>query len=235
MGKIFIAFLAAALLTGCSGMNRSGRQAPDEEVELPSRAGDDSQVFSLPGVPLKFMPPPIREKAALAAEAPAPAPAPAPETAKPAPPATAAAPAQALSKPEEELQFHLSAAKRYALKKQYKSAAAEYGAARNFLPPGDKRGVNLAERQGTMLMRAESYDPAAELFRGAIAKAKELNTAGTDLANAHIGLGYCLEKQGNVPDALANYEKASAISPSKAVKARLAKAIADLKAAPPAK
>jgi tetratricopeptide (TPR) repeat protein len=233
MGKIFTAFMAAALLTGCSGINRSGRQAPDKEVELPSRDGANAQAFSLPGVPLEFMPPPIREKAAPAAEAPAPAPA--PETAKPAPTATAAAPAQALSKQEEELQFHLGAARRYASKKQYKSAAAEYGAAKNFLPPGDKRGVNLAERQGTMLMRAESYAAAAEVLRGAIAKAKELNTAGTDLANAHIGLGYCLEKQGNVPDALANYEKASAISPSKAVKARLAKAIADLKAAPPAK
>ncbi len=231
MGKILTAVLAAALLTGCSGMNRSGSQAPDEEVELPSRDSDESQAFSLPGVPLKFMPPPSREKAALAAEAPAPA----PEAAKPAAPATAAATAQAPTKSEEELQFHLGAAKRYAFKKQYKSAAAEYGAARSFLPPGDTRGVNLAERQGTMLMRAESYAPAAELFRGAIQKAKELSTAGTDLANAHIGLGYCLEKQGNVPEALANYEKARELSPGKAAKARLAKAISDLKAAPAAK
>jgi tetratricopeptide (TPR) repeat protein len=225
MGKILITVLTLTLLTGCMGMKK--RQAPgqDEYIDIPSRNGEESQAMSLPGVPLKYMPPKAREKAlppqkALPEETPAPAP-------------VEALPVQNTPKAEEELQFHLGAAKRYYSKKYYKSAAAEYGAALSFTPSGDTRTIYFMERQGAMLLRAGSYPEAGELFRGAIQKAKELNNSGKDLANSHLGLGYCLEQQGKIPEAIENYETAEKLSTSKANKARLAKTIKGLKAANP--
>lgn len=228
MGKIFTVFLALAFLTGCSGMRRS-RSAQDEVVDIPARSSDSSQAFSLPGVPLKFMPPPARAKAPAPAEAPAEAksaPAAAPEE---APAAPAAAPAD--SAVNGDLEYHLSSAKKYAFKKKFKSAAAEYAAAVPFLPAGDPRAVQLLERQGLMLLKAGGSEPKAkEAFQSAIAKAKELKTSGNDLANAHVGLAYCLEKANNVPEALKNYEIAKKLTTDRKVKARVTKTIADLKA-----
>ncbi|HCC49002.1 MAG TPA: hypothetical protein DEQ38_12940 [Elusimicrobia bacterium] len=215
-------------------MKRSGSAPAEEEtVELPSRDNDSSQAFSLPGVPMKYMPPQARAKALPPAEAaPAPKPAPAPEAA-PAEKPAAAAPALAGSADQAggDLEYHINAAKKYAFKKKYKSAAAEYGAAIPFLPAGDARAVYLLERQGAMLLRVGSEPKAQEAFAAAIKKAAELKTAGKDLANAHLGLGYCLEKKNNIPEAIKNYEKAAALSPGKKAKARIAKTISDLKAA----
>lgn len=222
-------------------MKRSGSaQAEDETVELPSRDSDSSQAFSLPGVPMKYMPPQARAKALPPAEA-APAAKPAAAEAKPAPapaaapaeiPAAAApAPAASTDKAGGDLEYHLNAAKRYSFQKKYKSAAAEYGAAFPFLPAGDARGVYLLERQGAMLLRAGSEAKAQEAFTVAIQKAAVLKTAGKDLANAHLGLGYCLEKKNNIREAIKNYEKAAELSAGKKAKARIAKTISDLKAA----
>jgi len=211
---------------------RRSSTAEDETVELPSRGGDSSQAFSLPGVPLKFMPPAARTKAAAPApsaeqkpaEAPKPAPAPEPE---PAP--AAAAPADSAA--SGDLEYHISAAKRYAAKKQYKSAAAEYGAAVPFVPAGDARAVQFLERQGAMLLRAGAEPKAKDAFSAAIDKAKALKAGGNDLANAHLGLGYCLEKAKNIPEALKNYEKAKDLTTSPKLKTRITQTIAGLKAA----
>lgn len=226
MGKTFIVFLTLAFLTGCSGLRKSS-SAEEETVDLPSRSGDSSQAFSLPGVPLKFMPPAARAKAAPAPAAektPEEAPKPAPEP-EPAP----AAAAPAVSAPNGDLEYHISAAKKYAAKKQYKSAAAEYGAAVPFVPAGDALAVQLLERQGAMLLRAGAEPKAQTAFLAAIDKAKALKAGGNDLANAHLGLGYCLEKAKNIPEALKNYEKAKDLTTSPKLKTRISQTIADLK------
>lgn len=233
MVKIVCALITFTLLAGCAGPRSGSRQ--EETVELPSRAADSSQAFSLPGVPMKYMPPQGWAKPKPKEEAPAPAPvamparqpAPAPESPAPAPSAAPAAAPEAGG----DLEFHISAARKYAFRKQYRSAAAEYGAAVPFLPAGDARAVQLLERQGAMLLRAGDTAKAGPLFSSAISKAEELKTAGADLANAHLGLGYCLEKKGDIPGAIKSYEKARALSTSRTIKARLAKTIGDLKAA----
>lgn len=231
MGKTICCLIVFTLLAGCAGLRSGSRE--EETVELPSRDADSSQAFSLPGVPMKYMPPQGWAKPKPKEEAPAPAAAPAaPPAEQPAPapesPAPAAAPAQETG---GDLEFHLGAARKYAFKKQYRSAAAEYGAAVPFLPAGDARAVQLLERQGAMLLRAGDTAKAGPLFSSAISKAEELKTAGADLANAHLGLGYCLEKKGDIPGAIKSYEKARALSTSRTIKARLAKTIGDLKAA----
>lgn len=236
MGRILIAVLTLALLSGCAVLKKKGAAGKEEHIDIPSRDGDRSQAFSLPGVPLKFMPPPAREKAPPAPEkenATAAAPTGAPQAQANAP---AAAPEETLAaqntpEAEEELQFHVGAAKKYYSKKQYKSAAAEYGAALRFVPAGDPRAVNLLERQGAMLLRADNCAKAGEIFRGAIKKAKDLNSSGKDLANSHLGLGYCLEKQSVIPEAIENYERARELSTGKTARARIAKTIRELKAA----
>ncbi|MDD2804157.1 MAG: hypothetical protein PHV33_01270 [Elusimicrobiales bacterium] len=228
MGKTFIVFLTLAFLTGCAGLRKSS-SAEEETVDLPSRSGDSTQAFSLPGVPLKFMPPAARPKPAAPAPAEEPpqaeAPKPAPET-EPAP--AAAAPAG--SADNGDLDYHVAAAKKYASKKQYKSAAAEYGAAVPFVPAGDARAVQFLERQGAMLLRAGAEPKAKEAFLAAIDKAKALKAGANDLANAHLGLGYCLEKAKNIPEALKNYEKARDLTTSPKLKTRIAQTITDLKA-----
>lgn len=238
MRKTLTILLAVSFLAGCGGARKPAKaDKSDESVELPSRRAEESQSFSLPGVPLKFMPPPARAKAPAQAQAPAaPAPAakPAPAEAKPAPaeekPAPAAAPAESAA--NGDLEYHLSSARKYTAKKKYRSAAAEYAAAVPFLPAGDARAVLLLERQGSMLLRAGSEPKAKEAFLAAIKKAEELKVAGgNDLSNAHLGLGYCFEKANNKAEALKNYEKAKELTDSKRTKAKISKTIADLKAA----
>lgn len=235
MRKTLTILLAASFLAGCGGARKQARtDGSDEQVDIPARGSGESQAFSLPGVPLKFMPPPVRAKAA--APAPAAEPAPAakipPAEAKPAPaekPAPAAA--AAADAANGDLEYHLSSARKYTAKKKYKSAAAEYAAAVPFLPPGDPRAVLFLERQGSMLLRAGSEPKAKEAFLAAIGKAADLKVAGNDLANAHLGLGYCYEKAKNKAEALKNYEKAKELTDSKKTKAKISKTIADLKAA----
>ncbi|MCM2268240.1 MAG: tetratricopeptide repeat protein [Elusimicrobiales bacterium] len=217
-------FLVLAFVAACSGSKRSDSSV----VELDNPRWDSSNgtppAFALPGVPLKS------ETEAAAPAAPA---AEAPEA--PAPPPSPAEPAAAAAAPDaagKEFDFHYNAARKYAAAKRYRSAAAEYGAALGFLPQGDARAVQLLERQGAMLLKAGNEPKAQEQFQAAIARAGELGVSGKDLANAQLGLGYCLEKAGKVPDAIASYEKALELSNSKLIKARIAKTISDLKKAP---
>lgn len=219
MRNKFATLLALALLAGCAG-NKKEEDLGLDRVELPSReAGVKPPEFALPGVPLRSeLEAEDKKEAAV------------PEAAPQAEPPAAAQPAAAPAGDEKELDFHLGAARRYAAARKYRSAAAEYGAAAKFVAPGDPRAVHLAERQGAMLMKGGNEAKAAELFRAAIAA--EQNGTGPDLANAHLGLGYCLEKAGKTAEALASYEKALALSTNRRVKARLAKTIADLKKTP---
>ena len=247
MRKAFAAVLCLTVLSGCAWTRKS--DSSDIVIDYPrGRNGNGTPPpFALPGVPLRsdLAPAAAPERKA---EAPAPsraaeyrpaetAAAPAapavPAEPKPAPaPAKTPAPAAAASAPAEDFDFHFSAAKRYAGKKQYRSAAAEYAAAGGYLPAGDARAVHLLERQGAMLLRAGDEPKARERFRGAIETAKLTGHAGNDLANAHLGLAYCLEKAGKVPDALQNYERALALSSNKTIKARIAETIGGLKKNP---
>ena len=231
-----------ALFSGCAWTRKS--DSGDIVIDYPrGRNGSGTPpAFALPGVPLRndlaaaaperkpeAPPSPAEYKPAETAAAPAVTPA-----AKPAPvPAKTPAPAPApAAKTAEDFEFHFSAAKRYAGKKQYRSAAAEYAAAGGYLPAGDARAVHLLERQGAMLLRAGDEPKAQERFRGAIETAKLIGHSGNDLANAHLGLAYCLEKAGKVPDALQNYERALALSSNKTIKARIAETIGGLKKKP---
>lgn len=225
MKKISAALLVLALLAGCSGARKSGGAGKNARVES---AGAAPPAFALPGVPMKSDLPiaGVEEKTS---ETPAAPPAEAaPAEVKP----EQARPAEAAVDTSGELDFHMAAAARYAAKKRYRSAAAEYGAALGFLPGGDARAVRLLERQGAMLLRAGDGKKAQEYFLSAIGKAKEFNASGKDLADSHLGLGYCLEKEKKVQDAISSYEKALELSRGKTVKARIAKTISDLKNLP---
>lgn len=225
MRKISAAFLILAFLSGCSGSRRSGEAGKNTRTES---AGATPPAFALPGVPMKTDLP-IAGVEETPPETPAEPPAEAaPAEAKP----EEAKPAEAAADTSKELDFHLAAAGRYAAKKRYRSAAAEYGAALGFLPAGDARAVRLLERQGAMLLRAGDGKKAREYFLSAIGKAGELKTAGKDLADSHLGLGYCLEKDKKVGDAISNYEKALELSAGKKTKARIARTISDLKGLP---
>ena len=235
MTKKFAAVLALALLAGCSGNRKSdsddlGLDNPREEGGI--KAPTD---FILPGVPMKSeLPPALAElnKAGNPAAAPA---EPAAEVRTAAPleiKTAAAAPAAAAPAAKGDLEFHLAAAGKYSSRKQYKSAAAEYGAALPYLPAGDARAVFLLERQGAMLLKAGRDLKAREQFEAAIAKAKDLGVSGEDLANAYLGRGYVEEKAKKAPEAIADYEKAMELTGSKTLKARLAGTISDLKKTP---
>jgi tetratricopeptide (TPR) repeat protein len=237
MTKKFTAALILVLLAGCSGNRKS--DSDDLGLDNP-RAVSGIQTpkdFVLPGVPMKSELPPALAELNKAEVPAAPgevtkteAPAEAPAEVKTA----TAAPAEAVPAPasNKDLEFHLAAAGKYFSRKQYKSAAAEYDAALPFLPAGDARAVRLLERQGAMLLKARKDLKAQEQFEAAIAKAKELNASGEDLANAYLGLGYCQEKAKKAPEAIASYEKAIELTGSKDLKARLAGTINDLKKAP---
>ena len=226
MRKNFGVLLVLALLAGCAGTQKSG--APAAEPQSPRvESGGTPPAFALPGVPLKS-----DLEAEIAAKAQPEAAVTPPAEASPAATPAETAPAVAAPATGNDLEFHLGAAKRYAARRQYRSAAAEYGAALPFLPAGDARAVYLLERQGAMVLRTGSEAKAGEHFLAAIAKAKELNASGNDLANSHLGLGYCLEKAKDIPGAIANYEKALELSGSAKVKARIAETISDLKKLP---
>ena len=230
------AFLVLAMLAACSGARKSDNG--DTAIDNP-RGGDaigSPPVFALPGVPLK--------NELLAEELPALPETPAGETKAEAPAAppdelapAAAVPAEtkpAVAAPAagKDLDFHIAAGGKYAAKKKYRSAAAEYGAALLYLPAKDPRAVYLLEREGAMMLKAGDAARAQGYFQASIESARELNVSGKDLANSHLGLGYCLEKAGKVPDAIANYQKAMELSSNKTIKARLAKTISDLKKTP---
>jgi len=244
MRKAFAAVLCLTVLSGCAWTRKS--DSSDIVIDYPrGRSGNGTPPpFALPGVPLRSdlapaaaperkteTPAPSRPaeyKPAEAAAAPV-----MPSEAKPAPAPAIMPPAAATAAaPAEDFEFHFSAARRYAAKKQYRSAAAEYAAAGGYLPAGDTRAVHLLERQGAMLLRAGDEPKAQERFRGAIETAKLTGNSGNDLANAHLGLAYCLEKAGKVADALQNYEKALALSSNKTIKARIAETIGGLKKSP---
>ena len=227
MRKNFGVLLVSALLAGCAGTQQSGAPAAEPQSPRVESGGGTPPAFALPGVPLKS-----DLETEIAAKAQPEAAVTPPAEASPAATPAETAPAVAAPATGNDLEFHLGAAKRYAARRQYRSAAAEYGAALPFLPAGDARAVYLLERQGAMVLRTGSEARAGEHFLAAIAKAKELNASGNDLANSHLGLGYCLEKAKDIPGAIANYEKALELSGSAKVKARIAETISDLKKLP---
>jgi len=226
MKKYFLGFISLTLLAACSG----GRKASSVGVSIDNpREGSGARAplaFALPGVPLRSE---VEEGSPAAPEgsketdAQAALPAPA----EPAP----AAPAAVFS--QKDLDFHIAAADKYSARRKYRSAAAEYGAAQLYLPAGDVRSVHLLERQGAMMLRAGDMPRASGYFQAAIGKAKVLNMpGGNDLANAHLGFGYCLEKGNNIPEALVNYRKALEFTSSRKIKARVANTIKELEAKP---
>jgi tetratricopeptide (TPR) repeat protein len=253
MTKKMGVLLIFSLLAGCSGNTKSdsalGLDSPPDRG-----ANGKVPVFALPGVPMKseMEADETAKKSEPAAEAPAADPSAAPaalHSAKPlgalpgVPPPAAPAPAKPLepavaapaapAADSGDLTFHLNAAKKYAAKRRYRSAAAEYEAAVPFLPAGDARAVRLLERQGAMMLKLNKKDKAQGYFEAAVAKAKDLNAPAADgLGEAYLGLGYCQEKAGKAQDAVASYEKAMELSDSKTVKARLADSIAALKKKP---
>jgi len=231
MLKQFAVLMLAAVFAGCSGWRKS-----DSSDSLIDNSREESSIakppaYALPGVPLKNDIP-----SALPAEVKPAAPKPAepePTAPKPAEPEPAGVkPAGTADDTGKDLAFHLAAAGKYAARKSYRSAAAEYGAAIPFLPVGDARAVHLLERQGAMMLRAGDEPKARERFLASIRKAEELKTSGNDLAAAYLGLGYCQEKEKKAPDAITSYEKAMELSGSKVIKARIAKTINDLKKTP---
>ena len=222
MRKTFAAVIVLALLAGCSGTRKSDSGDAADRNPRGEAAGGKTPAFALPGVPLKS------ETGAALAEEKKPEAAAEPAEANPA----EAKPAEAAPAASGDLEFHLAAARKYSTAKKYRSAAAEYGAALKFLPAGDAQAVHLLERQGAMLLRVGDAPKAKEHFLSAISKAKELNASGEDLASSHLGLGYCLEKDNKIQEAIDSYEKARVLSGSKKVKARITKTISDLKKAP---
>lgn len=240
MNKV-CAVLALALLSGCSGMKRSDSGGVIYNPRGQERAAA-ALPFALPGVPLPSDAQPAKTEAEkpeaqAAASAQAGPAADLPGEAAQggtvtvegaSDEATPAAPKHAAVDPGD-LTFHLNAAKKYAARKKYRSAAAEYAAALPFLPAGDTRAVRLLERQGAMLLKLGDKTKARGYFQAAVEKGKELNTAGDGLAEAYVGLGYCQEKADQAQDAIGSYEKALELSASKTVKDRLSASISRLR------
>lgn len=222
MTKTFSAALLLAVFAGCSAPKPYEGRRDDIDSRRGEVAIAKPPQFALPGVPLQ---------SELEDQLPA-APAELKELAAPAEPPAEPKPAVTAADTGGELDFHMAAAGKYAARRRYRSAAAEYGAAFGLLPAGDARAVHLLERQGAMMLRAGDAAKAREHFLAAIDKAKELNTSGDDLAGSHLGLGYCLEKAGNIPAAIENYETALKLSSSKTIKSRISKTISDLKKTP---
>ena len=225
MKKTLTAFLFLAVLTGCAWIKRNSSKNTAFSNPRTEAIGNPPD-FALPGVPLRSE---LQEKP----QAPAPA-----AAAEPAPkPRQETAAAQPATKPVEaaadnkELDFHLGAAQRYASSRKYLSAAAEYKAAQALMPPGDVRKVYVLERQGAMFLRADDIAKAKESFSSAIQRAQSLNLAGNDLANAYLGLAYCLELEKNIPAAIENYQKVLPLSASNIIKGRVTQTIANLKKA----
>lgn len=227
MLKTLSLVIAAALLNGCSWMSRSGSGTAKKNAGSDDSFTVTAPPFVLPGVPLGAARPTIT------ARAPA-QPAAVPEEEQPPEAAPSAAElkdvktASVAAEPNGDLDFHMAAADKYSAKKKYRSAAAEYGAALGSLPSGDARAVYLMERQGAMMLRAGALLKAEGYFSSAIKKAGELNTAGDDLAESYMGLGYCQEKANKVTEAVDSYKKARDNSGKKSVKARLSKTISGL-------
>lgn len=248
MRKISAAVLVMALLAGCSGTRKSDSDDLGLDNPLYGEELASPPDYALPGVPLRsevmrdVPPTPASEKAPVPEVAPAgtktaeavPAePKPAEAKQAEAVPAEAMAaetkPAAAASEPGKDLAFHMAAAAKYSARKKYRSAAAEYGAAVEFLPAGDDRAVRLLERQGAMLLKAGAVSKAQPYFESAIGKAKELGASGKPLADSYLGLGYCQEKTKKVQDAIDSYQKALELTGGKTAKARIAQTILDLK------
>lgn len=236
-----------ALLAGCSGMRKSDSDALGLDKPLNGADLASAPDYALPGVPLRsevmrdVPPTPPAEKAPVPEVTP-----PAgtktaeakPAEAKPAEAAPAetvsAAAAPAGTKPAaadtgKDLAFHMAAAAKYSARKKYRSAAAEYGAAVEFLPAGDERAVRLLERQGAMMLKAGAVSKARPYFEAAIGKAKDLNVSGKALADSYLGLGYCQEKAKKVQDAIDSYQKALELTGGKTAKDRISQTIIDLK------
>ncbi|MDA8131335.1 MAG: hypothetical protein M0011_07515 [Elusimicrobia bacterium] len=237
MQKALTTLLIAALLSGCAMFRKKGTASqPGETARAASAAAAPS--FALPGIPLKNDDEPETARPAARAAKQA-SPSPAAEEQRPADPldspssaSPAAAPAAASAAPAsggKDLEFHLKAARKYAARRKYLSAAAEYRAALDYVPAGDPLAVHALEREGAMTLRTGDTAKAAGYFETAIKKAADLGVANNDLSNAHIGLGYCLEKNKDVSGALANYEKALKYATSKTTKARLNDTIESLK------
>jgi len=230
MGKTLTAVLFLALLSGCAWMKKSDRSGASVKNPREGSSMEKTPAFALPGVPMRNNLPaekPRKRKKKTTEAAPGET---IPREAAPdAEPAGEPKPAAAAPVSNGDLEFHLSAAAKYAAGRKYNSAAAEYGAAAGFLPAFDIRAVHLLERQGAMLLRAGNMAKAQGYFSSAIEKAKELKSSGNDLAMAHLGLGYCLERENKISEAIANYEKVLDFTTSKTIKARVGETIDTLK------
>ena len=216
MRRQLSAILILGLLAGCS-WTRKYISGGDE-------AGFTTPQYALPGVPLGEDPSPARA-AVQKAEPPA-APSAAGKSAEvPAKPE----PVTAAEERAKYLDFHLSAAVKYYDKRQYRSAAAEYGAALDYLAALDARAVDLLEHQGSMLLKAGDIAKAGKSFQAAIEKGKELKASGRDLSESYRKLGYCMERENKAQEAISNYEEALEFTTSKTMKDNIAQAIATLK------
>jgi tetratricopeptide (TPR) repeat protein len=220
MRNVLSAVFFLAVFAGCSGSRRAVSRPLDVNNYPGKPLTGALPGFALPGVPAKNDLPQAAEGTPVNVDSAAVA----------APEAKPAAPAE----DSGDLKFHLAAADKYSAGKKYRSAAAEYGAALGFLPEGDARAVRLLERQGAMMLKVRREPAAREYFRAAIKKAGDLNTTGDGLADAYLGLGYCLRKEKNIPEAITNYEKALELTDSGTVKAKISATIDSLKKSLPA-
>lgn len=217
MRRILAASAVLALLSGC-GMKSAGNRDADFVNPRNTSSIGAPLSFALPGVPLQS------EMPGYAGAEPVPP----PKQAGAKRPPSKYAPAE-VPGTKADYEFHLSEARRYASKKKHLSAAAEYKAALGLLLADDPLTVHALERQGAMMLRANSTAKARKHFIAAIAKAKDLNLRNNDLAKAHLGLGFCQEKSKQIPEAIASYEKVLKFSTSSFIKRRVEKTISDLK------
>ena len=124
----------------------------------------------------------------------------------------------------------LAAADAYLARKDYINAGKSYDLAQRALPEGDALRVYVLERQGQLALTAEDLHAAESLFLASLKAAEELEVVNVSVVKAHLGLAYCLEKNGEDQAALRNYEKALTLLKNEESRAAVKKAIERLKA-----
>ncbi len=118
---------------------------------------------------------------------------------------------------------YIEYAEDYITAKDYAKAVGEYTNALKALEPKDPRAVFVLERKGMCFTRLKNYARAKGSCASSIKTAKALGLNNTVVVNAYSGLAYALEKGGNVPSAVKNYEKALELSKNPATKAKIRK------------
>jgi len=100
------------------------------------------------------------------------------------------------------------------------------------LSGADSRKVYVYERLGWLALKENDISGAQTFYVTAAYQAEKQELSDKNAVNAYRGAAYCYEKDGDLPSAVENYEKALKLTTSKAVKRQIKKKLLQLKSKP---